>query len=126
MYMVAFMYPAEEGTTFDYDHFVNVHLPMGVALTKKYLDIKPEKIVVYNPIIGGDGTESTADFSAISSVFFSTQAEAEKFSTLFEYEEAARLLSDDFANYTPGAPDVIMANVRELNDMDSLINRYDD
>jgi hypothetical protein len=54
-------------------------------------------------------------------VFFDTRADAETFSGLFAVEEAARLLSADFPNYTPGPPDVMMAQVTELTDIDGLI-----
>ena len=100
MYIVAFMYPSGN-RTFDYDHFVNVHLPLGVGLTEKYLSIKPDKIVVYTPISGGDGKLSSSPYCAISSVYFSSEEDAKAFSTLFTFEEAARRLSEDFANYTP-------------------------
>ena len=130
MYMVAFMYPSDPAATdrseFNYEHFVNVHLPMGLALTKQHLNIKPQKIVVYSPITNGEGGYSERPYCAISSVFFSAESDAKTFCTLFSYEEAARRLSEDFANYTPGAPDVIMAKVSELNDIDALIACYTD
>ena len=130
MYMVAFMYPSDPATKdsseFDYEHFVNVHLPMGLALTRKYLDIQPEKIVVYDPITDGEGTFNNRPYCAISSVFFNSEADAKTFCTLFSYEEAARRLSEDFANYTPAAPDVIMAQVKELNDIGGMIKKFED
>ena len=129
MYMVAFMYPADpaakDSSEFDHEHFVNVHLPMGLALTKKYLSIEPQKIVVYSPITDGEGSFAGRPYCAISSVFFESEAEAKTFCTLFSYEEAARRLSDDFANYTPAAPDVIMAEVNELNDISSMIKQFE-
>ena len=129
MYMVAFMYPADRAvkdrSEFDHEHFVNVHLPMGLALTKKYLHIEPQKIVVYSPITDGDGSFADRPYCAISSVFFESEAEARTFCTLFSYEEAARRLSEDFANYTPAAPDVIMAEVSELNDISAMINQFE-
>ena len=124
MYVVAFMYPSKTDTSFDYDHFVNVHLPLGIGLTKKHLDIVPEKIIVYSPIRGGDGEINSAPYCAISSVFFSEQADAKTFCTLFEYEEAARRLSEDFANYTPAAPEVIMTEVHELTNMDGMLETF--
>ena len=124
MYVVAFMYPGEPGVSFDYEHFVNVHLPMGIGLTKKHLDIVPEKIVVFTPISGGDGDPDSAPYCAISSVYFSNESDAKTFCTLFEYEEAARRLSEDFANYTPAAPEVIMTEVRELPDMQGMLETF--
>lgn len=123
MYMVAFMYPNRPGATFNYDHFVRVHLPLGLGLTKKHLGLKPKKIVVYSPTRSGDPT-ALPPYIAISSVFFETQAEADKFARLFEVEEAAHRLSADFPNYTPVPPEVLVAKVSELTDLDPLIQCF--
>lgn len=124
-YIVAFCYPNAPGREFDLGHFVNVHLPLGLSQTLKHLGLRPRKLVVYSPTwnVGAPGAE--LPYVAISSVFFDSRADAEKFSTLFAYEEAARLLSADFPNYTPGPPDVMMAEVHELTDVDALIARHD-
>ena len=124
MYMVAFCYPNAAGGTFDFDHFVNVHLPMGLSQTLKHLKLTPEKLVVYSPTWNVGDPKKPLPYIAISSVFFKTRADAEKFSTLFSYEEAARLLIEDFPNYTPGPPDVMMAQVTELTDIGALIARH--
>lgn len=124
-YMVAFLYPTGDSGWFDYDHFVNVHLPLGIGLTGKHLGLRPERIVVYNPCCDADGSREQAAFAAISSVFFKTEQEARTFCTLFTVEEAASRLSADFANYTAGAPEVLMAEVRELSDMDAMLARFE-
>jgi hypothetical protein len=49
MYMVAFMYPNKEAGTFDFEHFIKVHLPLGLSQTWKHLRVKPRKLVVYSP-----------------------------------------------------------------------------
>src|SRR5690606_3409600 len=100
MYMVAFCYPNGEARKFDYEHPVNKHLPLGVGLTHKHLNIKPLKIVAYCPVHGADNTEQSSPYSAITNVYFEKKEDAEKFLGLFEVEEAARLLSEDFPNYT--------------------------
>lgn len=123
MFMVAFMYPSSINTSFDYQHFTQVHLPMGLGLTKKYLGIQPKKIIVFEPIVGSDG--EIAPYSAISNVMFDKEHEAKSFCTLFTYEEAARRLSADFANYTAGAPQVIMAEVKELTDISEMIAQFE-
>ena len=94
MYMVAFMYPVSADSKFDYEHFTKTHLPMGLGLTKKHLGITPLKIIVFQPIVTGDG--ELAPYSAISNVMFATEQEAKKFCTLFTFEEAARRLSEGF------------------------------
>jgi hypothetical protein len=121
MFMVAFMYPNRAGGTFNRDHFLNVHLPLGLSQTFKHLGLKPQKLVVYSPTWNVGNPGALLPYIAISSVFFATRAEAEKFAGLFGVEEAARLLSADFPNYTPGPPDVMMAEVTELTDIDAVI-----
>ena len=121
MYMVAFMYPNKPAATFNFEHFVTVHLPLGLHQTFKHLSLKPRKLVVYSPTWNAGNPNALLPYIAISSVFFETRAEAEKFSGLFAVEEAARLLSADFPNYTPGPPDVMMAEVTELTDIDGMI-----
>jgi hypothetical protein len=121
MYMVAFMYPNKPGATFNREHFFKVHLPLGLYQTFKHLGLKPVKLVVYSPTSNVGNPSALLPYIAISSVFFGTRAEADKFSGLFAVEEAARLLSADFPNYTPGAPDVMMAEVTELTDVEGLI-----
>ncbi len=121
MYMVAFMYPNAPGATFNHEHFIKVHLPLGLNQTLKHLGLKPVKLVVYSPTWNVGNPQALLPYIAISSVFFNTFPEAERFSGLFGFEEAARLLSADFPNYTPGPPDVMMAEVTELTDVDGLI-----
>ena len=121
MFMVAFMYPNKPGATFNLEHFLRVHLPLGLHQTFKHLGLKPVKLVVYSPTRNVGNPAVLLPYIAISSVFFRSRAEAEKFSGLFAVEEAARLLSADFPNYTPGPPDVMLAEVTELTDVDALI-----
>lgn len=122
MHMVAFMYPNAPGAAFDFDHFLGVHLPLGLGLTLKHLNLTPTKIVVYSPTSAAGGAQ--APYITISSVFFETQEQAEAFSRLFEVEEAARRLSADFPNYTPGPPDVLVARVVELTDMKGFVDKF--
>lgn len=124
MYMVAFLYPNAPGRKFDYEHLVNAHLPLGVGLTYKHLKIMPTKIVVYSPVHGADNTIESSPYSAITNVYFETRDEAEIFLGLFDVEEAARRLSEDFPNYTPGPPSVLMACVSEVTDMDRMITSF--
>jgi hypothetical protein len=125
VYMVAFMYPNKPGGIFNLEHFLNVHLPLGLSQTLKHLNLRPRKLVVYSPTSNVGNPAALLPYIAISSVFFDTEAEAIRFSGLFGFEEAARLLSADFPNYTPGPPDVMMAEVTELTDVDGLIRKHD-
>lgn len=105
---VSFQYPWDADRPFNLEHFLKVHLPLGVGLTEKHLGIRPLGIVAHvcEPVGG-----SPPAFAAVSNVYFATEAEARRFLTLFEVEEAARLLTGDFPNYTAGPPRVALSAV---------------
>ena len=124
-YMVAFIYPHPEGRRFDFDHYVNVHLPLGVGLTQKHLNIKPSKIVVYTEIEGSGDDPISKGYAAICNIFFDSKKDADKFLKLFEVSEAAERLSADYPNYTTEPPQAIWAKVTELQDMNALIDRFE-
>lgn len=124
MHMLAFMYPNAPGARFDDQHWKDVHLPLGLGLTEKYLGIRPNKILLFAPCRGGDLTPDSSPFSGIAACFFDDQKTVERFSTLFEFEEAARRLSEDFPNYTPGPPAIMVSFVREVTDIDQMIERF--
>jgi hypothetical protein len=118
MFVVTFAYPHAENRPFDMQHFLDVHLPMGVALCRRHLGIIPEKIVVYGPLAGGDGAVPL--LSAASHCYFRTRTDAETFLKLFAVPEAAQKLTADFPKYTSGPPRVLIGPVRELGDMPQL------
>jgi hypothetical protein len=123
-YMVAFIYPRVEGERFDVDHYLNVHLALGVGLTHKHLKIKPSKIAVYTAIEGTDDNPVSKGYTTICNLFFDTKEDADKFLGLFDVPEAAERLSADYPNYTAKPPQAIWAKVTELHDMDALIDRF--
>lgn len=124
MHVLSFLYPHEAGAVFNKEHFLRVHLPLGIGLTHKHLGLKPIKILVFTPTRGGDGTADSAIYGAVSSVFLESRADLDKFATLFNYQEAAERLSADFKNYTPHPPQVLLSETVELNDMDALIAQF--
>ena len=121
MFVVAFAYPHAADRPFDMQHCLDVHLPMGVALCRRHLDIIPEKIVVYGPLAGGDGAPPL--LSAASHCYFSTRTDAETFLKLFAVPEAAKKLIADFPKYTCGPPQVLIGTVTELGDMPLLCDQ---
>ncbi|MHA3794979.1 EthD family reductase [Rhizorhabdus wittichii] len=124
MYMLAFLYPAAPGHSFDAAHWKDVHLPLGLGLTDKHLGIRPRKILLFGPGQGGDLRPDSAPHAAIAAVMFDDRESVERFATLFEFEEAARRLSADFPNYTAGPPAILVSEVKEVTDIDAMIERF--
>jgi len=121
MFVVTFAYPHAANRPFDMRHFLDVHLPMGVALCRRHLGLIPEKIVVHGPLAGGDGAAPI--LGAASHCYFRTRPEAETFLTLFTVPEAAEKLIADFPKYTSGPPSVLIGAVTELGDMPLLCDQ---
>lgn len=123
MYMLAFMYPNGE-RAFDIDHWRNVHLPLGLGLTDKYLGVRPTRITLLSPTRGGDLQTESAAFGGVAICIFDKQKDVEKFSTLFEFEEAAQRLSADFPNYTAGPPQIMISEIHEVTEIDAMIENF--
>lgn len=124
MHMLAFLYPSAPGERFDETYWKDVHLPLGLGLTDKHLGIRPRKVMLFAPGRGADLNHDSAPFSAIAAVIFDDEDAVERFSTLFDYEEAARRLSEDFPNYTPGPPTILVSEIRDVTDIDQMIESF--
>jgi uncharacterized protein (TIGR02118 family) len=124
MHMLAFLYPSAPGERFDETYWKDVHLPLGLGLTDKHLGIRPNKVMLFAPGLGGDLQHDGAPFSAIAAVVFDDREAVERFATLFDYEEAARRLSEDFPNYTPGPPAILVSEIRDVRDIDEMIESF--
>ena len=124
MHMLAFMYPNAPGHVFDIDHWKNVHLPLGLGLTDKYIGTRPKKVTLLAPTRGGDLKADSAAFGAIAIVIFDEKEAVERFSTLFEFEEASRRLSADFLNYTAGPPEILVSEIQEVTEINAMIEKF--
>ncbi|HJQ17772.1 MAG TPA: hypothetical protein VJ859_12325 [Allosphingosinicella sp.] len=124
MHMLAFLYPNSAGHVFDTDHWRNVHLPLGLGLTDKYIGVRPNKVILLAPTRGGDLEADSAAFGAMAIVIFDQEKSVEKLSTLFEFEEAARRLSADFPNYAAGPPQILISEIQELTEIDAIIEKF--
>lgn len=124
MHMLAFLYPNGAGHEFDTKHWKDVHLPLGLGLTDKYLDVRPKRIMLLAPGRGHDLARETAPYAAIAIVLFDDRADVERFSTLFSFDEAVQRLSADFPNYTVAPPAVLVSDVLEVEDINEMIAQF--
>ena len=123
--MVAFAYPRAQDGPLDLQHYLNVHLPLGVGLTNKLLGIRPKRMTVYSSMEGTGSDSIAAEHAIITTLIFDSKDQADKFLTLFDIEEAATRLTEDYANFTAHHPHPIWGEVVEITDMDPLIARFE-
>ncbi|HKR90403.1 MAG TPA: hypothetical protein VJS38_19720 [Phenylobacterium sp.] len=124
MFALAFLYPSAPGHVFDVEHWRNVHLPLGLGLTDKHLGVRPRRIMLLGPTWGGDLQRDGAQLGGIAIVMFDERKDVERFATLFEFQEAAERLGADFQNYTAGAPNILVADIHDVREIDEMIDRF--
>lgn len=115
MHVVQIMYPREDGVTFNLQHYLDVHIPMGLGLLWKHYQVKPAQAMLTHDTYGRDRAPSSAQYSAISTLIFNERAEAERFIELFEIPEAREQLSADWSRFTGQPPVVVLGAMAHLD-----------
>ena len=103
MYSVRIVYPNKPGSTFDWQHYYDVHLPLGIRLLREYRGISPLKIEV-DQHITSDGRRQCAVSLYLHPVF-QQQGGSGCHDKPFAVEEARRQLADDWPKYTQTDPE---------------------
>ena len=111
MYCVRIAYPAQPGSSFNWDHYFAVHLPLGLGLLRKHRGVTALKVEVDRNI--NDGKNGAAPYHCICSLYFADQQGADALVGLFDIEEARRLLSDDWPKYTATDPFIMVSEIIE-------------
>jgi uncharacterized protein (TIGR02118 family) len=119
MHCVRIFYPNEPGSSFNWRHYYDVHLPLGLGLLARHTGVKPVRVEVDRDI-SADGKGSAGRYHCICSVYFADRAGAEAMLGLFSIEEARRQLAEDWPKYTATDPEIL---VTEIVDADPLSGR---
>ena len=114
MYCVRILYPSKPGSKFNFDHYYNVHSPLGLKMVMEHGGIQPVKILV-DELDTNDNQDDTFGYHCICSIYFADKAGADAMMGMFELEEPRRLLSEDFPNYTETEPQIVVTKVTELD-----------
>lgn len=93
------IYPATEGTTFDYDYYATTHM----ELVGKHIGDKIESTVVTKGLSGGPDTPP--GFHAVATIVFKDQ------DTLGAAMQNAGPLMEDIPNFTNTQPNVLIGEV---------------
>lgn len=114
MYCVKVLYPNTPGSTFNLEHYLQVHVPLGLGLLKKHCNAVPVRIeAAANPYTLVEGTRPP--YHVIFSAYFRTKAEADSFKKLFGVEEAVRLQKEDWPNFSQVDPEIVITEIIEVD-----------
>ena len=123
MHALTFMYPTTPGETFNFEHYFKTHLPLGVGLARKHLEVRRKKMVIQT-VRGPENGGLEAPYYVLCHVLLETREEADRLASLFHIEEARRRLSEDWPKYTPIPPVAMLSEWTVLEDMDELWARF--
>ena len=93
------IYPATDGTTFDYDYYATTHM----ALVGEHIGDKIDSTVVVKGVAGGPDTPP--GFHAVATIVFKDQE------TLGAALKDSGPLMADIPNFTDARPDVLIGEV---------------
>ena len=110
MYSVRIVYPNKPCSTFDWQHYYDVHLPLGIRLLREYRGISPLKIEV-DQHITSDGKDGNAPYHCICTLYFNSREEVDAMTSLFAVEEARRQLAEDWPKYTQTDPELMVSEI---------------
>ena len=110
MYSVRIVYPNKPGSTFDWQHYYDVHLPLGIRLLREYRGISPLKIEV-DQHISSDGKDGNAPYHCICTTYFNSMEEVDAMTSLFAVEEVRRQLAEDWPKYTQTDPELMVSEI---------------
>lgn len=123
MYAVSIRYPRKSGEEFDFEHWASVHMPLGIATFRQTNGIAPEKVMVQHETFGMDGNDESADSYITVWLLFAGRDGPEGFMKLHNDRQASAELSEDFDNYAPLPPAIVMGRVSEFTDMQEVLTR---
>ena len=110
MYSVRIVYPNKPGSTFDWQHYYDVHLPLGIRLLREYRGISPLRIEV-DQHITSDGKDGNAPYHCICTTYFNSMEEVDAMTSLFAVEEVRRQLAEDWPKYTQTDPELMVSEI---------------
>lgn len=123
MYAVSIRYPRKEGEEFNFEHWKNTHMPMGIGIYNKTNGFIPKQVMVQYDTYGMDGRPESTDAYATVWLLFDTQAGLDGFIKLHSDEIKSAPLAEDFSYYAPLPPHLAFGKIEVFEDMDAVLAR---
>ena len=123
MYAVSIRYPSKAGEAFDFRHWAEVHMPLGIATFQKVNGIMPVRVMVQHDTFGMDGTPASADSYATVWLIFDSEAGLRGFLRLHNDARASADVDRDVGNYAPLPPAIVLGRITVFEDMAAVLDR---
>ena len=121
MYVVSIRYPRKPGAQFNFQHWAEVHMPLGIATFKAANGMAPVKVMVQHETFGMDGLPESTDSYITVWLVFDKKAGLDGFMKLHNDRVASAELSDDFENYAPLPPHIALGRLQVFEDMEVVL-----
>lgn len=122
MHCVSIMYPNPPGSAFNLQHYLAVHMPMGIGLLHQHFGIAPQRIEVLANGCGVDGAATAAPYHCVCNMHFDKREHVDRLIDLFGMEQPARLLKADWPKFTQADPVVLFSRCQDLDPADLIAN----
>lgn len=123
MYAVSIRYPRKAGEIFDFRHWAEVHMPLGIATFERVNSITPVRVMVQHETFGMDGAAATADSYATVWLVFETRAGLDGFRRLHNDAKKSAPVDRDVSNYAPVPPSIVLGELTVFEDMEAVLAR---
>ena len=113
MYAVRIAYP-NAGNSFNLDHYLQVHSPLGLGLLWTERGVKPARIEIdVEP--AALAQNEPPSYLCATNLYFSTLEEVNAFRSLFADPAISQRLKADFPNYTALPPVISVSKILSLD-----------
>jgi len=122
-FAVSIRYPRKAGETFNFRHWAEVHMPLGIATFERVNGFTPMSVMVQHETYGMDGEAASADSYITVWLMFDTRAHMEGFLRVHKNSVKSAQLDRDFGNYTPLPPSIMLGEITVFEDMNAVLSR---
>ncbi len=123
MYAVSIRYPREVGKEFNFEHWAEIHMPLGIATFKQTNGFAPVKVMVQHNTFGMTGEAESSDSYITVWLVFESNDGLQGFMKLHNDRVSSAELTEDFDNYAPLPPALVLGELTVFEDMDDVLAR---
>jgi len=122
-YSVSIRYPRKTAEEFDFEHWAEVHMPLGIATLSENSGSIPVQVMVLHDTFGMDGRAEGSESYINVLLVFDSKKGLQGFMKLHNDRNASADLSDDFSNYAPLPPSISLGSLSYFDDMDAIVEK---